>query len=252
MHGRSGVLEVGLSDVAGTWFTGAAIEGVEDANLAHHRPHVPSHLAAARDRVAALTATDVATWHHMRQVHGPDVGVVDATTPTGAEIRGVDVLVTDVPERPLVVLSADCLPILAVGRRSVGVAHAGWRGLAADVPGSLVSALVRLGERPADIGVVIGPGIGPCCYAVGPEVVAAIVRVGGDVVGRTRSGEASVDLRSAARARLHALGVQDVREVARTDGPGAPCTACDEGWFSHRRDPASGRQAGIAMLRGPR
>ena len=237
-----------LAEGVDAWFTGAAIDELDDANLAHHVPHSPERLAAARARVGALTDTDVSTWTLMRQVHGAQVAVVEGGVEGGAELRGVDVMVTVLTDRPLVVLAADCLPILAAGVRAVGVAHAGWRGVAAGAPDALVAALMELGERPEDLRVAIGPAIGACCYAVGPEVVDAVVAVAPDALGRTRGGDRSVDLRAAARQRLQAAGVHDVRDAGgATEGP--VCTSCDPGWFSHRRDGGAGRQAGIIVRR---
>jgi YfiH family protein len=269
MASAAAVLQVDLGVDLGAWFTGAHLDGAADANLAHHRPHVPARLAQARDMAARHTGTDPSRWHLMRQVHGASVATVDERTPVGAELRGVDVLVTRMVERPLVVLSADCIPLLAAGGAAIGAAHAGWRGLRADVPAALVAALGELGERPRDIRVVLGPAIGPCCYEVGPEVVDAIAAIDAHAVTTTTAGAPSVDLRAAARTRLHELGVVDVadatvgsspagevpegadRATSRPSGPTTPpCTACDGRWFSHRRDPAAGRQAGIVVRHG--
>jgi YfiH family protein len=243
MTSASGLQAVDLGREVGAWFTGSALEGVVDANLAHHRPHVPDHLAQAREAVARLTGTEAADWHLMRQVHGASVAVVDDRTPVGAELRDVDVMVTRHAARPLVVLAADCIPMLAAGSDAIGVAHAGWRGLQADVPGALVTALQELGERPEDIRVAFGPSIGPCCYEVGPEVVEVVAAIDDGAVSTTRSGTPSVDLRAAARNRLLRLGVGKVIDAA----PG--CTACDAAWFSHRRDPTAGRHAGLIVRR---
>jgi polyphenol oxidase len=180
----------------------------------------------------------------MRQVHGASVGIVDERTPIGAEIRDVDVLVTSETGRPLVVLAADCVPILAAGATVVAAAHAGWRGLVADVPRALVAALRDMGEQAGRVRVALGPSIGPCCYEVGPEVIGAVAAIDEGAVTTTRSGSPSVDLRTAVRTMLGALGVTDVVDAA----PG--CTACDPEWFSHRRDPAAGRQAGLVVRRG--
>jgi YfiH family protein len=255
--GAPGVLGVALAlDVEG-WFTGARLDGLADANLAHHVPHVPDRLAAARDRVGAITGTDPQRWNLMRQVHGAAVAVVDESIPPGAEIRGVDALVTLLPGRPLVVLSADCVPILAAGRRAVGVAHAGWRGVVAGVLDALVAALGELGEAPEDLHIALGPAIGPCCYEVGPEVIDALAGAGVDATSSTREGRPSVDLPRALERRAMALGVGEVRGVGAPEDAAGPaagvsaCTACDRAWFSHRRDPRSGRQAGIIVRRGP-
>lgn len=251
MSGADGVHAVTLADGVGAWFTGARIDGVDDANLAHHRPHVPERLAAARDAVGRRTGTDPAAWHLMRQVHGSAVAVVDDAVPPGAELRDVDAAVTVLPGRPLVVLAADCLPLLVSGRRAVGVAHAGWRGVVADVTGAVVRTLTELGEVAASLRVALGPAIGPCCYAVGEEVAGAVTDAAGTtaVRTRTRDGRPSVDLRLAVRARLDALGVVEV-----ADGPDgiAHCTACGSGWSSHRRDPGAGRHAGLVVRTAPR
>ena len=242
------LLEVTLGSGVGAWFTGAHLDGIEDANLAHHRPHVPQRLAAARDRVATLTGTDAATWHLMRQVHGADVAVVDEDVPSGAELRDVDVLVTALPGRPLVVLAADCVPILAAGPVAVAAAHAGWRGVVADVPAALVGSMVELGGSPGDVRVALGPAIGPCCYEVGPEVVAAVGAIEPAAVQTTRSGAPSVDLRAALRTRLRLLGVGEIVDAGAGPSGSAPiCTSCAPGWFSHRRDPRSGRQGGLVV-----
>lgn len=224
------------------WFSGAALPGVPDANLAHHRPHVPAHLARAREAFAAVTGTDAAAWHLMRQVHGAEVAVIDASTPRGAELRDVDVVVTTQVDRPLVVLVADCLPVLMAGRMTTAAVHAGWRGITSDAPGAAVRAMVGLGERPADIRVAIGPSIGPCCYEVGPDVVDPVGARCAAALATTRDGRPSVDLFVAATALLVAAGVA---------GPTnrAPCTRCEPSLFSHRRDPSSGRQAGLIVRR---
>lgn len=247
--GRHGIHAGVLAEGVEVFFTGSALDEVEDANLAHHVPHVPSRLAAARRRVAHLTATDHRAWTMMRQVHGASVGVVDRAVPPGAEVRGVDILVTALEDRPLVVLSADCLPILAAGRTTIAAAHAGWRGIVADVPGALVAACVRQGEEVADLRVVIGPAIGPCCYAVGGEVLDAVGAIAPRSPARTRDGSASVDLRRAAHDRLAELGVVDVMDLGGPDAVPSLCTACDERWSSHRRDAAAARQAALIVRR---
>lgn len=251
MTAASDVRAVDLGQAVGAWFTGARLAGVEDANLAHHRPHSPERLAQARDAVGTVTGTDPGAWHLMRQVHSARVAVVEESTPVGAELRDVDVLVTRLPHRPLVVLAADCIPLLAAGRAAIAAAHAGWRGLRADVPGALMGALRDLGERAEDVRISLGPAIGPCCYEVGPEVLEAIGAIDAGAVATTRSGAPSVDLRVATRTRLRELGVATVEHAPaddRSEGPPV-CTACGEGWFSHRRDATAGRQAGIIVRR---
>lgn len=179
----------------------------------------------------------------MRQVHGAEVATIGPDTPPGAELRDVDVLVTATPGRTLVVLTADCLPILIAGAASVAAVHAGWRGLVADAPGRAIAALVALGEDPARLRVVVGPAIGACCYEVGTDVAARIADVAPEaVVGVPDGSRPHVDLAAVLRRRLAAAGAPDPEELG-------PCTRCGPGsWFSHRRDPDAGRQAGLIRL----
>ena len=132
----------------------------------------------------------------------------------------------------MMVLTADCLPVALGSERAVAMLHAGWRGLATGVLEEGVLALRELGGN-EEVAAVIGPGAGPCCYEVGPEVHAALT-------GSSRHG--AIDLRAIARRRLLAAGVADVRDVRA-------CTICDRRYFSHRREgQRAGRQAGVAWL----
>ncbi|MGE0593721.1 MAG: peptidoglycan editing factor PgeF [Vicinamibacterales bacterium] len=119
----------------------------------------------------------------VRQVHGNDVLVIRAASDTwrGRPDVEADAVVTDDPALAVAVLAADCLPLLVADRhgRAVGAVHAGWRGTAAAVAVKAVHALEReFGCHPSDLSVVIGPGIGACCYEVGTELVDAFASAG--------------------------------------------------------------------------
>jgi hypothetical protein len=148
-----------------------------------------------------------------------------------------DALVTDEADVALQVRTADCLPVALAGGGAIAMIHAGWRGLAGDIlSASLARFRTDLGIAPADLEAVVGVGVGPCHYRVGPEVVAALARVDAGAAP-WRAGEA-VDLGAFAVGRLAALGVTPTR-IARLPG----CTACSPGFHSHRRDgEAAGRQ----------
>jgi polyphenol oxidase len=150
---------------------------------------------------------------------------------SGAELERVDGHLTTRPDVGLLVLVADCLPVALSGRGKVAMVHCGWRGLAA---GILERALERFEEPPA---AAIGPGIGPCCYEVGEEVVEAFEGLDGVARGRM------LDLRAVVRRKLEAGGVQQVESVDL-------CTSCrSDLFFSHRRDGGvTGRQAGLAWI----
>ena len=126
---------------------------------------------------------------------------------------------------------ADCLPVAIAGERGVAMLHCGWRGLAA---GIVERGVAEAGATAA----AIGPGIGPCCYEVGPEVLDAFAELGdGIAAGRM------LDLPEVARRALAAAGVEAVEASDL-------CTSCNpELFFSHRRDAGrTGRQAGLVWI----
>jgi polyphenol oxidase len=174
------------------------------------------------------------------QVHGaelrewegaPEPGEAAFAGP-GATLAHVDGHVTAAPGLGLLVLVADCYPVALVGHGQAAMLHCGWRGLAG---GILERALERFdGTSPA---AAVGPGIGACCYEVGPEVLEAFADLDGVADGRM------LDLRAVIAQKLAAAGVDRVEHVDH-------CTSCrDDLYFSHRRDDGvTGRQSGIAVL----
>ena len=183
------------------------------------------------------------------QVHGADVLRVAAPTRPGRFAGALsgwpvgDALATDRPGIALVVLGADCLPVLMwrTDRPDVAAAHAGWRGL---LGGVLAAALGALGD-PTRTDVAIGPGIGPCCYPVD----AALRRTFAERFGAATVVGEAVDLPAAARVVLIDAGVPEHRIHMMSD-----CTSCaPERFYSYRRDgAATGRHAGVIAVREAR
>jgi YfiH family protein len=158
------------------------------------------------------------------QVHGRDVTVVERDTPGRPQC---DVLITQSPEKTLMLRFADCTPVLLADprRRVVGAVHAGWRGSAVRAAGAAVRALREVfGSDPRDIVAGIGPAIGPCCYTVGQDVREAF----SDRPHLFSDGK--LDLWAANRQALVEVGVPAEHiEVAGI------CTRCEaERFFSHR------------------
>jgi YfiH family protein len=189
-------------------------------------------MRAAGDRVAFSADLGIApAWAMVHQVHGCDTIEVDGPGVAGA----ADAVLTSEPGLPVAVLTADCLGIVLHGERMVAAVHAGWRGLAGGVVEAAGLAMAEAGSPVST--AQLGPSIGPCCYEVGPEVVAAI-----GTPSATTWGTVSVDLRAAARRRLEqvAPGI----EVSIDDR----CTRCSPGLYSHRRDGTAHRLAAVGWL----
>lgn len=209
-------------------------------NLAMHVGDDPEAVSENRRRLreaARLPAEPL--W--LEQVHGTNVVVHEGPVVPGPR---ADAAVAFAPGRVCVVMTADCLPVVLADRvgTRVGVAHAGWRGLAGGVIEATVEAL---GSSGRDLVAWLGPAIGPTAFEVGPEVRAAFVatdaRAAGCFVPNAR-GRDLADLQGLARL---ALGRLDVEVVGACE----ECTLLDPArHFSHRRDPGSGRQATLAWL----
>jgi YfiH family protein len=187
------------------------------------------HVAENRRRLAGRVGLDPERLAWGLQVHGTDLREWDG--PSGADRPEADGHLTRTAGLGLLVIVADCLPVALVAPGQAAMLHCGWRGLAA---GIVEKALARFDEPPA---AAIGPGIGQCCYEVGPEVLAAFSDLDGVAKGRM------LDLRGVARRKLEAAGVTRIEEVDL-------CTSCrSDLFFSHRRDNGvTGRQGGIAWL----
>ncbi len=172
----------------------------------------------------------------LKQVHGREV--VDAAALVSGQIPEADGLVSADPTDMLVVRTADCVPVLAWDSREKirGALHAGWRGLALDINLAGIEAMRRLGAD--DIHVAIGPAIGPCCYAVGDEVVDAL----GAQFCRRENGRTFMDLWQKAFSQLINAGIAPQNITVNRI-----CTNCNaEIFFSYRRDrDAAGRNYNI-------
>jgi hypothetical protein len=234
------------------WFTnrsgGVSAGAWESLNLGRHVDDDPAHVEANRQRLTEIVGSR--TPRFARQVHGAGVAVVDSTTVghrdwAAGGAPDADALVTAMPGVPLVVLAADCLPVLLADPVAgvVAAAHAGRPGLAAGVLQRTIEAMVGLGAVATRLSVVIGPAVCGRCY----EVPAALRdEVAGSVPGSaaiTRQGTPALDLPAGAEAIVRAAGVSSVRQVDI-------CTIEDESYFSHRRSAGrpTGRQAGVVML----
>ena len=107
-------------------------------------------------------------WAIVDQVHGSTI----ATATAPEHLGEADGIITRARMLPIAVATADCVPVVLVGSGSVAIVHAGWRGVAQEVVGRAGRLMRESGDQV--LGAVIGPHVGPCCYAVGRDVVAAI------------------------------------------------------------------------------
>lgn len=106
------------------------------------------------------------------QIHSDIVNKIDESN-IGQRIDG-DALITNVKEVPLLILTADCVPVVMIDpvNKAIGVAHAGWRGTYDKIAKNTIEAMIKnYNTNPEELICVIGPSIGPCCYEVSKDLI---------------------------------------------------------------------------------
>nr|HDM59775.1 peptidoglycan editing factor PgeF [Bacillota bacterium] len=197
----------------------------------------------ARRIACDFLAADFSGLTVARQVHsGRAVVVESGDVGRGARsardaILDADGMVTDVPGASLLILTADCLPVLIydpAGR--IGAFHAGWRGALAGIAQNTIDLMVnRFGSDRDNLVAVLGPAIQRCCFQVGRDVAERFMAASsgcGQGVVHSDNGRSFVDLPGFVKCELIAQGM--ARENIMDIGL---CTSClPELFYSYRRD----------------
>ncbi|RSN29313.1 peptidoglycan editing factor PgeF [Amycolatopsis sp. WAC 01416] len=220
---------------------GASRPPFDTFNLGDHVGDDAGDVYANRKRLATELglAEDRLAW--MEQVHGRTATVVDGSETSAAE--ATDALVTAEPGLALVVLVADCVPLMLADVEAgvVAAVHAGRVGARVGVVPAAIEAMRSLGAEPARIEGLLGPAICGDCYEVPVAMAADVEKHVPGSACKTRKGTPGLDLRAGLWRQLADLGVGKI-------GVDPRCTNEDKTLFSFRRDGTTGRIAGITWL----
>jgi YfiH family protein len=200
-------------------------------NLASHVGDDPTDVERNREKLRDR----VGEFAIMSQVHGDSVFIVDQV-PVQAPVA--DALITANPEIALVVMVADCIPLLLRSENLVAAVHVGRAGLMNSIALKTVAMMTTLGAK--QIMGTIGPAICGNCYEVPQELQDEVIAIHPLARSTTRTGTPALDLPKALIAAL--------AEVNVPVGISAGCTLKDENYFSYRRNQITGRQAGVIKL----
>ncbi len=231
---------------------GVSVAPWESLNVGSTVGDDPQAVQRNRELMYAALGVDGSRACTVWQVHSAETIIVTGPMKEGQGwLAQADGMVTDCPDLPLVMRFADCVPVLFYDpvREVIGMAHAGWRGTVLGAAANVARTMIdSFACRPQDIQVGIGPSIGPECYQVGADVVAAFREVFGDLEGlvhQAEDGSTYLNLWEANRRALNALGIAQV-EVAGI------CTASrTDDFFSHRAEQGrTGRFGAVMALRG--
>lgn len=191
-----------------------------------------------------------------RQVHGTDVRLVtaeDRQSPFEQVPYEADGLITAEKDVPLMIFTADCVPILLYDPVGcvIGAVHAGWRGTVQDIAGITVRKMAHsLGSDPANIRAAIGPCISMCCFETSEDVKDAVEQALDGEASRyiDRRGEKYlIDLKGINSLLLERAGIQSENIDISPE-----CTSClSDKYWSHRATKGQrGSQAAVIMMKG--
>ncbi|MGH3902876.1 MAG: peptidoglycan editing factor PgeF [Pseudonocardiaceae bacterium] len=220
---------------------GVSVPPYASFNLGAHVGDRAADVAANRERLAAGVGLPADRLVWMEQVHGRTVATVDGPRPEPVPVT--DALVTAEPGLAVVVLVADCVPVLLADPVAgvVAAVHAGRVGARLGVLPAALDAMQRLGARTDRVEVLLGPSACGQCYEVPADMQADVAAHLPDSACRTRRGTAGLDLRTGLWRQLADAGVARI-------GVDPRCTIEDATLYSHRRDGTTGRLAALTWF----
>ncbi len=231
---------------------GVSLAPYDALNLGYATKDDRASVVENETRVARAMGVQTDAMRWVYQVHGVDVHHAESlpvNAPLGATTIPGDAIVSHTAGLVCGIKVADCMPVLFAARdgSAVGAAHAGWRGLSGGV---LENTVIAMRTDPSEMVAWMGPCIGPKAFEVGEDVRDAFIRhdtrAAAHFLKRATPGKFLCDLYSIARLRLAALGINELTG-------GDYCSFSQpELFFSHRRNPLTGRMAAMVWINAER
>lgn len=230
----------------------------DSLNLGFRTADDPTNVRRNREKLASAVGVPLQDFVVTKQVHENRVETVTShqkgrgALDYESGMDATDAMVTNEPGICLMVLLADCVPILFCDpvRRVVAAVHSGWKSTVKRIGPKVVQTMCReFGCSPGDILAGIGPSIGQCCYQVGDEVISGVREAVGSTDGLvdrvSQDGRGYLNLWETNRRLLLNAGIPEENiEIAGI------CSQCNADlFFSERHHKGTGRfGAGIMLL----
>lgn len=212
----------------------------DDGNLAFHTTEDKKSVEIDREKAAIKYGFSDKKLIYMNQTHGSNIEIVDENSPD--LIENCDAIITKSPNIVLMVMVADCIPIVLYDEKQgvFSAIHAGRNSTFLGISKKTAEIFIeKFNSNPDDIRAVFGASIQKCCYEVSPEMAKIVEKSFGKEFVKHRN----IDLQSINRKQLESLGVKNI-EISNI------CTKCGEdNYFSYRKDKNAGRFAAFIWNR---
>jgi YfiH family protein len=218
----------------------------KSGNLAFHVEDDELSVEKNHENLAKTLNYEKRTLVHMKQIHSDMVIVIDeqnfSNPPT------CDALITNRPNTPLMVMVADCSPVLFYDdeKKVIAAVHAGRAGAFKNIVKNVVEKMSKeFCSNPKDIHISLGASIGVCCYEVGSEIYDETKALGLEYAVEKRDGSFYLDVNKILKKQLIACGIDEQNIEIFNE-----CTSCNtDKYFSYRAEKQTGRFAGVLMIR---
>ena len=211
-----------------------------DSNLAFHVEDNEINVIKNRKNLALKLGYNYEDLVYMNQIHSANIIVVDENSPK--LVDNCDSIITRSKNLPLMVMVADCIPILMFDDKQgiIAAIHAGRNSTFLEISKKTAEIFIeKFSSNPEDIRVILGASIQKCCYEVSDEL-SKIVE---NSFGKEFVENNYIDLQGINKKQLNDLGIKNI-EISNI------CTKCgDKSYFSYRKDKKTGRFAGIIILK---
>lgn len=181
------------------------------------------------------------------QIHSDIVNKIDENN-IGQKIEG-DALITNVSNVPLLIFTADCVPIAIIDKKNkaIGLAHAGWRGTFDRISKKTIEKMNKYYDTNVDdLVCIIGPSIGPCCYEVSKDLVEKFninFTNGSEKFYKIEEDKYKLDLWKVNELILKECGVKDENIINLN-----LCTSCNSDKFhSYRKHNQTSKRIGTIL-----
>ncbi|MDH4945136.1 peptidoglycan editing factor PgeF [Sulfurimonas sp. C5] len=216
----------------------------EDGNIAFHVGDDINSVLSNHEILALKHNYDLSSLVHMKQIHSNIVHEVEEgdsfeNPPT------CDALITNKKNIPLMVMVADCSPIVFYDRKkhAIAVAHSGRAGAFKNISKNVIEKFAILYNSDiTDIEVTVGPAIGPCCYEVGLEIVEEAEKLGLEYAIQQKENNYYLDIPAILKTQFDEFGIKNYT-ISNT------CTCCNtHKFFSYRAEGNTGRFGAVVEL----